>query len=85
MAQKNKIKALESVFGDDAKEMVKGLRRLSPEEYQKVLSNHSLPSINYMYSDEEYDNALEKVKSMYVRGSVYDNAVYKRKEDKKDK
>ena len=67
MAQKNKIKALESVFGDDAKEMVKGLRRLSPEEYQKVLSNHSLPSINYMYSDEEYDNALEKVKSMYEK------------------
>ena len=67
MAQKNKIKALESVFGGDAKEMVKGLRRLSPEEYQKVLSNHSLPSINYMYSDEEYDNALEKVKSMYEK------------------
>ena len=67
MAQKNKIKALESVFGDDAKEMVKGLRRLSPEEYQKVLANHSMPSINYMYSDEEYDNALEKVKSMYEK------------------
>lgn len=67
MAQKNKIKALETVFGDDAKHMVKGLRRLSPEEYQKVLSNHAMPSINYMYSEEEYDNALEKVKSMYEK------------------
>ena len=67
MAQKNKIKALESVFGNDAKEMVKGLRRLSTNEYQKVLANHSMPSINYMYSDEEYDNALEKVKSMYEK------------------
>ena len=63
--RKNKIKAMKNVFGSDVKDIVKGLNKLTDKEYKEILANHSLPSISFMYTEEEYDKALEKIKTNY--------------------
>ena len=63
--QKNQLKAIKSVYGKDSSSIIRGLKQLTPKEYLKVRANFDLPSISYVYSDEEYDSKLEQLKSSY--------------------
>lgn len=63
--QKNQLKAMKSVYGKDSSSIIRGLKQLTPKEYLKVRAKFDLPSISYVYSDEEYDSKLEQLKSSY--------------------
>ena len=90
--QKNQLKAIKSVYGKDSSSIIRGLKQLTPKEYLKVRAKFDLPSISYVYSDEEYDSKLEQLKSSYelinnefnLDGRVYQQKV-KRQQRRKGK
>ena len=65
--QKNQLLALKSVFGNEVKEMVRGLKQLTPKEFIKVRAKFDLPSISFVYSEDDFESKLEQFKSSYER------------------
>lgn len=71
--KRNKIKALKSVMGNH--EIVKGLNKLSEQQWGEIISKNLLPEIHFLNSDaelidqmmDEFQSHYENIKSIYMR------------------
>ena len=47
--KRNYMKALDNVFGDDAKDIKMKVRMMKPEQFRKMVESNELAEINYVY------------------------------------
>lgn len=61
--KRNHIKALENVFGDDAKDVMMKLRMMKPKDYMKMIQSDEMLEVNYIYDPSDRDAKLNQIRS----------------------
>lgn len=60
--KRNHMKALENVFGDDAKDVIMKIRMMKPEEYRKRLQADEFLEVNYIYDPSARSGKLNQIR-----------------------
>lgn len=61
--KRNYMKALDNVFGDDAKDVKMKIRMMKPEEYRKLVESDELTEISYVYDPQARAGKLNQIRS----------------------
>ena len=61
--KRNHIKALENVFGDDAKDVMMKIRMMKPEEYRRLLQSDEMLEVNYIYDPSALSGKLNQIRA----------------------
>lgn len=66
--KRNHIKALENVFGDDAKDVVNKIRSMRLKDYREMIQSDEMVEVNYIYDPSELQGKLNQIrKSMGMK------------------
>lgn len=60
--KRNHMKALENVFGDDAKDVIMKIRMMKPEEYRRRLQSDEFLEVNYIYDPSARTGKLNQIR-----------------------
>ena len=60
--KKNYMKALDNVFGDEAKGIKMKIRMMKPEDYRKMVENDEFLEINYIYEVDAQEGKLAQIR-----------------------
>lgn len=60
--KRNHMKALENVFGDDAKDVIMKIRMMKPEEYRRRLQADEFLEVNYIYDPSARTGKLNQIR-----------------------
>lgn len=63
--KRNHMKALENVFGDEAKDVIMKIRMMKPKEYMKLAQSDENLEISYVYSPEARSGKLNRIRAGY--------------------
>lgn len=63
--KRNHIKAIENVFGDDAKDVVMKIRMMKPKDYMQMIQSDEMLEVNYIYDPSDKQGKLNQ-----IRGSL---------------
>lgn len=61
--KRNHMKALENVFGDEAKDVIMKIRMMKPEEYREMIQRDENLEVNYIYDPSEATAKLNQIRS----------------------
>lgn len=61
--KRNHMKALENVFGDDAKDVIMKIRMMKPEDYRKLLQSDEDMEISYIYDPSQLSAKLNQIRA----------------------
>ena len=61
--KRNHMKALENVFGDEAKDVIMKIRMMKPEKYRELLQSDELMEINYIYDPSQLSAKLNQIRA----------------------
>ena len=61
--KRNYMKALDNVFGDDAKDVKMKIRMMKPEEYRKLVESDELTEIGYVYDPQARAGKLNQIRA----------------------
>lgn len=62
MYKKNHMKALENVFGDDAKDVIMKIRMMKPEDYMKLIQSDEDLEVSYIYDPSARNGKLNRIR-----------------------
>lgn len=60
--KRNHMKAIENVFGDDAKDVLMKIRMMPPEEYRRMLQQDEMLEVNYVYDPSARAGKLNQIR-----------------------
>lgn len=60
--KRNHMKALENVFGDEAKDVIMKIRMMKPEDYRKLLQSDEDMEVGYIYDPSEGSQKLNRIR-----------------------
>ena len=61
--KRNYMKALDNVFGDDAKDVKMKIRMMKPEEYRRLVESDELTEISYVYDPQARAGKLNQIRA----------------------
>lgn len=61
--KRNHMKALENVFGDDAKGVIMKIRMMKPEKYREMIQRDEFAEINYIYDPSARRGKLNQIRA----------------------
>ena len=61
--KRNHMKALENVFGDDAKDVIMKIRMMKPADYRKLLQSDEDMEISYIYDPSQLSAKLNQIRA----------------------
>ena len=61
--KRNHMKALENVFGDDAKDVIMKIRMMKPEEYRRLLQSDEMLEVGYVYDPSARAGKLNQIRA----------------------
>lgn len=61
--KRNHMKALENVFGDEAKDIIMKIRMMKPEEYRRVVQSDESLEVTYIYDPSMRSAKLNEIRS----------------------
>ena len=61
--KRNHMKAIENVYGDDAKDVVMKIRMMKPADYMKMVQSDENLEINYVYDASEAQGKLNQLRA----------------------
>lgn len=61
--KRNHMKALENVYGDDAKDVIMKIRMMKPDEYMKMVTQDEDLEIGYVYDPSARAGKLNKIRA----------------------
>ena len=61
--KRNHIKALERVYGDDAKDVMMKIRMMKPEEYRKLLQSDEMLEVGFVYDPSSASGKLNQIRA----------------------
>ena len=61
--KRNHMKALENVFGDEAKDVIMKIRMMKPDEYMKLIQSDEDLEVNYIYDPSARQGKLNRIRS----------------------
>ena len=60
--KRNHIKALENVFGDEAKDVVMKIRMMKPEEYRRMIDRDEFTEVGFVYDPAAREGKLNQIR-----------------------
>ena len=73
--KRNHMKAIENVFGDEAKDVLMKIRMMKPEEYRRLLQSDEMLEVNYVYDPSARAGKLNQIRAslgMKLKEEDYD-------------
>ena len=61
--KRNHMKALENVFGDEAKDVIMKIRMMKPADYRKLIQSDEMVEINYIYDPSALAGKLNQIRA----------------------
>lgn len=61
--KRNHMKAIENVFGDDAKDVLMKIRMMKPEEYRRLLQSDEMLEVNFVYDPSAKAGKLNQIRA----------------------
>lgn len=61
--KRNHMKALENVFGDEAKDVIMKIRMMKPEEYRKLIQSDEMLEVGYIYDPSARSGKLNQIRA----------------------
>lgn len=61
--KRNHMKAIENVFGDEAKDVLMKIRMMKPEEYRRLLQSDEMLEVNYVYDPSAREGKLNQIRA----------------------
>lgn len=61
--KRNHMKALENVFGDDAKDVIMKIRMMKPDEYRRRIQSDENLEVNYIYDPSALTGKLNQIRA----------------------
>lgn len=61
--KRNHMKALENVFGDDAKDVIMKIRMMKPEDYRRLIQSDEDLEVSYIYDPSQKDAKLNQIRT----------------------
>lgn len=61
--KRNHMKAIENVFGDEAKDVLMKIRMMKPEEYRKLLQSDEMLEVGYLYDPSARAGKLNQIRA----------------------
>lgn len=61
--KRNHMKALENVFGDEAKDVIMKIRMLPPAEYRRLLQSDEMLEVGYVYDPSARSGKLNQIRA----------------------
>lgn len=61
--KRNHIKAMENVFGDDAKDIAMKIRMMKPAEYMKMVQSDEMLEISYIYDPSARSGKMNQIRA----------------------
>lgn len=61
--KRNHMKALENVFGDDAKDVIMKIRMMKPKDYMKMIQSDEMLEVNYVYDPSDREGKLNQIRA----------------------
>lgn len=61
--KRNHMKALEHVFGDEAKDVVMKIRMMKPEEYRRLIQSDEMLEVSYVYDPSARTGKLNQIRA----------------------
>lgn len=61
--KRNHMKALENVFGDEAKDVIMKIRMMKPEDYRKLIQSDENLEVNYVYDPSARTGKLNQIRA----------------------
>lgn len=63
--KRNYMKALDNVFGDDAKDVKMKVRMMKPEKFRELVESNELAEINYIYDPSARTGKLNQIRASF--------------------
>lgn len=63
MYKRNHMKALENVYGDDAKDIIMKIRMMKPEDYRRIVASDETLEVTFVYDPSEASAKLNAMRS----------------------
>lgn len=63
--KRNYMKALDNVFGDDAKDVKMRVRMMKPEKFRELVESDELAEINYIYDPSAKSGKLNQIRASF--------------------
>lgn len=63
MYKRNHMKALENVFGDEAKDVIMKIRMMKPEEYRELIQKDEMLEVSYVYDPSARSGKLNQIRA----------------------
>lgn len=61
--KRNHMKAIENVFGDDAKDVLMKIRMMKPDEYRRLLQSDEMLEVSYVYDPSARAGKLNQIRA----------------------
>ena len=61
--KRNHMKALENVFGDDAKDVIMKIRMMKPEQYRELIQKDEMLEVSYVYDPSARAGKLNQIRA----------------------
>ena len=61
--KRNHIKAIENVFGDEAKDVMMKIRMMKPKDYMKMIQSDEMLEVNYIYDPSDREGKLNQIRA----------------------
>lgn len=61
--KRNHMKALENVFGDDAKDVIMKIRMMKPEKYREMIQKEEMLEVSYIYDPSAKAGKLNQIRA----------------------
>lgn len=61
--KRNHMKALENVFGDDAKDVIMRIRMMKPKDYMKMIQSDEMLEVGYIYDPSDSEGKLNQIRA----------------------
>lgn len=77
--KRNHMKAIENVFGDEAKDVLMKIRMMKPEDYRKLLQSDEMLEVNYVYDPSARSGKLNQIRAslgMKLKEDDYEDEDY---------
>lgn len=77
--KRNHMKALENVFGDEAKDVIMKIRMMKPEEYRRMLQSDEMLEVGYVYDPSARAGKLNQIRAslgMNLKEEEFDDEDY---------
>lgn len=77
--KRNHMKAIENVFGDEAKDVLMKIRMMKPEEYRRLLQSDEMLEVNYVYDPSAREGKLNQIRAslgMKLKEESFDDEDY---------